>query len=985
MKNISLVKIGAFGLCRRVLYWSCLNFSVSNLCYRKEKPQKRHPFQNSPVCGQFGLVLSLLFYALFSLSAVAQEHEGEGDVEKIDVIGSHIKRTNVEGPSPVLVITREEIEMSGHNSLADVLRDLPVASLGGLREQSLSSLPASTKTSVRGMDSSNVLVLLNYRRIPFVGGDDYVDLSIIPLSAIEKVEILKDGASPLYGSDAVGGVINIITKKNQTGGQVNVQGSLVQRTEGNSLDGLSSLFDFWNWNTEDEDSWKGKGDKLSIDVSYGGSKNDINYLVGGQFRFNSSMYLSDRSFGQPIKIHKSEYGSPGSWLDGAEGSKVVAFKDCPKGDLDIQETGNQYCRWDYSSYMQFMPHILQGSAFAYAEKEMDSVRLSTTALYSYTDTRSVLAPPPFVGFELPVEVAQKQGIPATKAPVAVNYRPVYEKGAGPRKSTVNNHTYQIQLNGAMDITDTMELDGNLNISGSHYFTTNSNLIRYKKLTEMIKAGDVNFTLPANQKSDISPAAHVISKAKHSNLFSFEPKLRGSILEKVNQSLSFALGGLVGYQNYSDSADELSEKIQQDQDDAKKLIKEGKLAEGLQKFDAILGGSVGESGNGDRWFGSIYGELSLLSFDMLEVQLAGRTDYYYYSASDSASGFTQQILPFTKDWVIPVSPRLALLFQPIEEVKLRASWGMGFKAPSLFAVHQKGTTSYPSSIDYTKCPIKSYDPTKSECVIAQHEVTIVGNQNLEPEISESFNVGFVLQPIDPLFLTVDYFITKRKNILGFPLRGILKYEQEKGAEGIEQLKKKNINIERLSNGDIKSITMPVLNSSDFQNGLDLEVGLELPVGGAWDMGLKIEHIYMLYSDFKPFEEVDKEVSIPWPGENTDTTRPNDTTWPGMPRWRNRATLSMMNKNIGHSFHLTLHNIPGQATAPESRNEIDYHWEIDVGGAFTLNKQTSLIVGVKNILDTQRPLNKEYFGSAGYVNSTLYSIRGRTIDARLTYNF
>ena len=77
----------------------------------------------------------------------------------------------------------------------------------------------------------------------------------------------------------MGGVINIVTKKNQHGGQVNVQGTIVQREEGNGLSSFASLIDFWNWNAEDDlTAWNGKGDKLSIDASYGGSKNDITTL-----------------------------------------------------------------------------------------------------------------------------------------------------------------------------------------------------------------------------------------------------------------------------------------------------------------------------------------------------------------------------------------------------------------------------------------------------------------------------------------------------------------------------------------------------------------------------------------------------------------------------------------------------------------------------------------------------------------------------------
>ena len=304
------------------------------------------------------LLSFLVSLAFLSFSAVAAEDDGK--VEKINVIGSHIKRTNMEGPSPILVIDRSQIEMSGYNSLGDVLRDLPVASLGGQRETSLEDNAATTKTSLRGMKHNDILVLINGRRMSPIGGSNTVDLSILPLSSIERVEILKDGASSLYGSDAIGGVINVVTKKDYVGGQVNVTAALVQRKDENSLDGLASFVDFWNWDdvgpSSLDNSWAGKGDKISIDATYGGNKNDINYLLGGQVRFNSPMYLRDREFGKPALDFWSSWGSPGSWND--DGSTWHADTNCP---TDRIQDGQ--CKFDYSPYMQFMPQVFQASAF----------------------------------------------------------------------------------------------------------------------------------------------------------------------------------------------------------------------------------------------------------------------------------------------------------------------------------------------------------------------------------------------------------------------------------------------------------------------------------------------------------------------------------------------------------------------------------------------------------------------------------------------
>ncbi len=917
---------------------------------------------------------SPVLLVLFSSVTLAEELK-KRDVEKIEVIGSHIKKTHVEGSSPVLVITRQDIEMSGYNSLADVLRDLPVASMGGHREAALVVPSSVSSSSIRGMRNENILILMNGRRLPDLGGTSAVDLSPIPLSVIEKVEILKDGASSLYGSDAVGGVINIVTKKDQTGGQVHVQGSLVQRQEGSGLSSFASLFDFWNWNTEeDQNSWNGKGDKVAVSASYGGSKNDINYLLGGQVGFNSALYLADRSFGKPQKTHR--IGSSGSYVDGVAGSKEKVFKNCPKENIETDKYGNESCKWDVSSYQQFMPRILQGSLYAYAKKDMDRGGLSAMAFYSWRNSVSVLAPIPFAGFKLPLEVAQKWGLSATKAPVTVNYLPVHETGAGPLRHTLNNHTYQVQLNGEMDIMETMELDGNLSLSGSHYLNTTTGLFSQNKLIEIVQKGEVNWTLPTDQKEDISSAGHKLSQAMHSTLISFEPRLRGTLLETETQVLAFALGAQGAYQSYSSAPDKLSKKL---------TLPKDKGGEG----DRILGGAVSLDGSGDRIFSALYGELSFLSFDMLSAQLSARSDYYYYSEFESSSGFTEQPVPFTEDWTMPVSPRLALSFQPVEQIKLRASYGLGFKAPSLIAIHQNNIRGYARSIDYIRCPPEQFNAKEPSCSKIWHPINITGSTALKPEFSQSFNIGIALEPVEPVSFIVDYFMLKRTNLTGFPLREVLKHEQKYGQE---KLTKNDILIERNEvSKKIESIKMPLLNSSDFLSGLDLEINFNMLLAHSWSLGLAIQHIHMLYHDFKAFAGAGNEIRIPYPywmemfGLKNDPEPISDTPWHGYPRYRNRATVSLTNKDLENSFELTLHNIPGQRTLPESAKEMDHYWQLDITGSFFLNKQTSLILGIKNIFDTKRPENKEDYGLAGYINPALYSIRGRTIDARLTYNF
>jgi iron complex outermembrane receptor protein len=158
------------------------------------------------------VVLASFAYAQQTPAQPAQKQE------RIEVTGSNIKRVDTETVAPVQVITREEIEKSGKTTIADVLRDLPANQGNSYNETFTNSFsPGASGISLRGLGLKATLTLVNGRRMASYGfaqnlQDTYVDLNSIPTSAVERVEILKDGASAIYGADAVAGVVNIISR-----------------------------------------------------------------------------------------------------------------------------------------------------------------------------------------------------------------------------------------------------------------------------------------------------------------------------------------------------------------------------------------------------------------------------------------------------------------------------------------------------------------------------------------------------------------------------------------------------------------------------------------------------------------------------------------------------------------------------------------------------------------------------------------------------
>ena len=182
-------------------------------------------------------VLSVSLRAgLFALSGVAVGHAQTSSssgtssnepvkLEKFEVTGSNIKRVDVEGPSPIKIITRQEIEVSGRTNLTDMLRELPETGQIGINEGgTTAAVRGSTALDLRGLGANNTLVIVNGRRVAPTGnnsgGTVFVDVNRFPIAMVERVEVLKDGASAIYGADATSGVVNIILRKDYSGAEV---------------------------------------------------------------------------------------------------------------------------------------------------------------------------------------------------------------------------------------------------------------------------------------------------------------------------------------------------------------------------------------------------------------------------------------------------------------------------------------------------------------------------------------------------------------------------------------------------------------------------------------------------------------------------------------------------------------------------------------------------------------------------------------------
>jgi iron complex outermembrane receptor protein len=295
-----------------------------------------------------GAASSLVF-----ASQVNAAEEAKVSVERIEVTGSRINRTDVETASPVTVISSEFIAQSGYSSVEEILSAQPTAAGMNLGATTNNGSGGSATVNLRGMGAQRTLVLLNGRRMVSsgTGADSAVDLNTIPVAMIKNIEILKDGASAVYGSDAIAGVVNIITKKDFVGTELTADGSQTD---------------------------KGDGTSKSISILHGVELANGNLVVGLQYSDRGEIIQSDRDFVEPGQSSFIPEGSLGG--------------SAPDGDGGFKPRDTSY---DYTddSYAQTPNELL--SLFTAYNTELDSdTELSLDFMYTRRESNQQMAPQP---------------------------------------------------------------------------------------------------------------------------------------------------------------------------------------------------------------------------------------------------------------------------------------------------------------------------------------------------------------------------------------------------------------------------------------------------------------------------------------------------------------------------------------------------------------------------------------------------------------
>ncbi|WNC67892.1 TonB-dependent receptor [Thalassotalea nanhaiensis] len=297
--------------------------------------------------------------AMFAVNAKAEVTEQDvADVERIEVTGSRIKRADMETASPVTIIGAKEILASGATSIDQVLQKTTAAS-GAMTNPGINNgSGGNASINLRGLGSQRTLVLVNGRRMinSGTGAASTVDLNSIPVSMIQRVEVLKDGASAVYGSDAVAGVVNIILKKDFEGFEINTKGGI---------------------------SGEGDAEEVSIDLTMGTSFDKGNIVLGIQYMDRGEASMADRD---ATKCDYTEVTGPdGKPQKVCGGSSYTPNGHIWSGDKSLQ--GNPDGSWhEFSNDDKY-----NYNPVSYLYTPMKKLNITGLGTYEMSDTTTFFA------------------------------------------------------------------------------------------------------------------------------------------------------------------------------------------------------------------------------------------------------------------------------------------------------------------------------------------------------------------------------------------------------------------------------------------------------------------------------------------------------------------------------------------------------------------------------------------------------------------
>ena len=907
----------------------------------------------------------LLVGAMASSSAFAQEQAT--NLDRITVTGSNIPRTNTETPSPVQVVTRQEIDRTGKTTLAEYLQTITADGAGSIPKTFGNGFAGGgAGISLRGLGAGSTLVLLNGRRMATYGlADDgqkvFTDLSTIPLDAVERVEVLKDGASAIYGSDAIAGVVNIILRSDFQGAILRASYGLSGDSDGDAkkatltagtgdlaTDGWNAFFSLDVGKTDaikisdrKNRKWIGTGDIRR----WGYDAADAQFLGGA--------YLSGGTAGG--------VGPNGSVFDDRNVDEenpafLVALPGCANlttipGQTDATAQA-QGCLWDPSQqYRDLTPeekyvNVFGRASFAFGE----GGEIYTEIGYSKKETIFSNTPSGaagtwgFPGGVVTANSGSKATVlgpdhPDNPIPGQASRLRYSAWDVGPRV-TNNTNEFNRFLVGVKGNWGEWSYDTAYLHSATDLVNKRTGFLRYSAvqcaLADPNCAGGVwrigdNANLNSQALYDyISPT---ISARAKSGLDMFDFTVSRSLMDLKGGPLGLAVGT-----EWRKTSNSLTPQTYTDEGDI--------IGLGYSAYDGTQNVYAG------------YVELSAPVLEQLELSAAMRYDKY-----ESGEG--------------KATPKLGVKWTPADWIALRASYAEGFRAPNPAENGDGGLAAFSNASDPVRCLI---DPA-NECTARTVAIITRPNKDLKPEESKSYSLGVVLQPTSSTSLTVDAWQIKRTN-------EIAQGSTNAAIRAGNVLRDIN-NIGGVANsGSILAVNTAYVNANSSRvRGIDTDVRQTFDIGpGQLEMDLQWSHVLK-------FERTEGGETVDYAGThgNCDVTNcigtPKDKVNFGT-TWRQGAwSVSGIANYIGKMDNIDKRGGDYQAFYEDGTpvEKISSFTTVDLSGRWNVTDAFELNASVANVFDRIAPLDPTTYGAVNYNPMHFSGALGRYYTVGVKYTF
>jgi iron complex outermembrane recepter protein len=878
------------------------------------------------------------------IGAGAWAQEGQ----RVEITGSAIKRVDAETAVPVTIMKVEELKAQGITSVEQVVMSVSAGQIQqGTSQVVGSGSGGSSFADLRGIGANKTLVLLNGRRIANNAYDSSApDLNMIPFATIERVEVLRDGASALYGTDAVGGVINFITRKDFTGGTITLGADRPQ------ADG-------------------GSGGNANIGFGYGDLAKD-KFNLFGFFDYNKTNRITgtERPFNtrQPGGLSPTpfpaNYYQDGSVVGNPSGPGCTDPFLIPSGD-------GSSCYIATAAFVNYTPKTERTSAML---RGTMSLNADTTLSAEWFGTRnkveSLIAPVPYG--KLYMNPTRPDGSPnpyypgnpgSTVTPsfaldpnfTQTNMNPLpgvdllpgflivkwRDMAHGQRTDSTDNkqQRFVLQLDGTVAEWD-YQLGGSYNQN-----KVAQNISGYSDGSQ-VNVAMANGVLNPFGGQDAAGQAVIDSSALAGNLQNAKGTVTGvdgrmsrefGDWLNAGRKTALALGAEYRHEDFWQASN--------------------------TPFAELVIASTGVDPNavseGNRNVFAIYGELSVPLAKNLDLTAAVRFDDY-------------------SDFGNTTNPKFTLRWQPMNNLLLRGTYGTGFRAPSLYDINASPYYTNTGTVDDPiNCPGGVAIPGKSPInnCNAQFQAQYGGNTDLKPEKSTNYTLGLVFDPMPGLSLGADFWWVKLKDQIGFlsfntvldPNSTAFNQYIHRNAEGDLSTDGSSCPGSDCGYLDLRTQNLGGLNT----NGIDLFFSFRYAMGEYGQLNFNSTSTYVANYEYQDF------AGGPW-NQNVGAYVGSGPIF----RWKHSGNLSWAigNWTLGGAGHYESGYVD-----QDPSNSVSSYTTFDGYVTWRATKGLGLTFGITNLFDRDPPYsNQQEVFQANY-DPRFTDPTGRKYYLRATYSF